>query len=425
MSTKVKISQKNITPFGGAEFIGKVLKDKNIKSVFHHHLGQRSDNARYSYGQLVLDQALTHLCGGSRIEDIEKVRETGLKAVSDASPDTIARAMQELATDNEEYTSASGTKHSFNYNDRLNNLLLQTSLYTGLLNQKDAYCLDYDNMVHENSKRDAQPTYKNTRGYQPGLAFIGKLPVYVCGRNGNSNATYRQADTLERCLDMLTNSGVKINQFRADSASSLKEVISLLDSKGINYYIRYRNSHAEVEYQAHKVSHWHEVHLKNMSFEIGETRFQPFEGSKEVRLIISRIKKGGTANVFSGDDYSYHGIITSDEQSSAESILHFYNQRGEIEKNFDILNNDFNWNYLPFSTMAYNTVYMILTAIHMVLFEWIKSLLSNQKEVRPAMRLKGFIFHFISVSGQWIKRGGQWMLKLFSQQKSHLMRFEI
>ena len=40
-----------------------------------------------------------------------------------------------------------------------------------------------------------------------------------------------------------------------------------------------------------------------------------------------------------------------------------YNERGASEKNFDIQNNDFEWSHLPFSFMAENMVFMMVTAM--------------------------------------------------------------
>ena len=45
------------------------------------------------------------------------------------------------------------------------------------------------------------------------------------------------------------------------------------------------------------------------------------------------------------------------------SRITFYNERGASEKNFDIQNNDFGWSHLPFSFMAENMVFMVVTAM--------------------------------------------------------------
>ena len=49
--------------------------------------------------------------------------------------------------------------------------------------------------------------------------------------------------------------------------------------------------------------------------------------------------------------------------STEKDIITFYNERGASEKNFDIQNNDFGWSHLPFSFMAENMVFMMVTAM--------------------------------------------------------------
>jgi len=53
-------------------------------------------------------------------------------------------------------------------------------------------------------------------------------------------------------------------------------------------------------------------------------------------------------------------------------VTEFYNNRGNSERNFDILNNDFNCNRLPFSFLNANIVYLFAAAISFTLFEWLK-----------------------------------------------------
>ena len=49
--------------------------------------------------------------------------------------------------------------------------------------------------------------------------------------------------------------------------------------------------------------------------------------------------------------------------STEKDIITFYNEREASEKNFDIQNNDFGWSHLPFSFMAENMVFMMVTAM--------------------------------------------------------------
>ncbi len=74
-------------------------------------------------------------------------------------------------------------------------------------------------------------------------------------------------------------------------------------------------------------------------------------------------RDGTIAKNMFGTVYVYRCIITNDWNSSETDIIAFYNKRGESEKNFDVQNNDFGWAHLPFSFLAENTVFMIVTAM--------------------------------------------------------------
>ena len=82
------------------------------------------------------------------------------------------------------------------------------------------------------------------------------------------------------------------------------------------------------------------------------------------KLIESMLGKRGS----SGKAFSHGSIFGSLFFSylcggeCLEDIITFYNERGASEKNFDIQNNDFGWSHLPFSFMAENMVFMMVTA---------------------------------------------------------------
>ena len=61
--------------------------------------------------------------------------------------------------------------------------------------------------------------------------------------------------------------------------------------------------------------------------------------------------------------YTYCCVLTNNGTSTEKDIITFYNERGASEKNFDIQNHDFGWSHLPFSFMAENMVFMMVTAM--------------------------------------------------------------
>ncbi len=125
---------------------------------------------------------------------------------------------------------------------------------------------------------------------------------------------------------------------------------------------------------------WKPAVINNKKVEIADTPFFPFNGKKAYRALIQRRKrKDQQFDIFTQSPYAYYAIMTNNETSIATNlyVTQFYNHRGDSERNFDILNNDFNCNRLPFSFLNANVVYLFSAAISFMLFEWVKQIFFN------------------------------------------------
>lgn len=272
--------------------------------------------------------------------------------------------------------------------------------------------LDYDNVIIDTYKHDSTWTYKKTRGYQPGVAFIGETPVYIEGRNGNSPATHRMAETLDNCIRLLKYKGISFKYFRSDSAAYQYDVIRLLEAHKKQFFIRADTTKVLRE-QAEKIKEWQTVSTAEQTFEIGEMDYLPFydrypakEEPKSYRAIVKRIKN-------LDGKYIYYSILTNNFTMPKGEVLYFYNQRGAIERNFDDLKNNFNWKRIPFSNLNENLVFLIVGAISSIIYQHLLKTFSKKLDfVKRNIRLKNFIFHFITVSSQWIDG----TLKLFTDK---------
>jgi len=118
--------------------------------------------------------------------------------------------------------------HYFSINNELNRLMLKIVKQLDMI---DSNILDYDNVIIETNKYDASWTYKKIKGYQPGVSFINKIPVYIEGRGGNSNATYRIQKTLKRSLNLLNQYNIPIKYFRSDAAAYTKSMLLLTQNQ--------------------------------------------------------------------------------------------------------------------------------------------------------------------------------------------------
>ena len=191
---KVTKSLKNITPFGGLNFIYEAISKSNIPQFIDNQIGSRNYRATYTYSDVLLSLFGNCMCNGECVSDLENFKNKYNDQYFNyiPSPDTIEYVCQELKVKNTIELTENNFKvieHEINNNDKLNKALVNLCVHTSLLKQgKQGYVMDYDNVVVETEKQDTKKSYKMTYGYHPGFAFIGKLPVHIENRNGNTPA---------------------------------------------------------------------------------------------------------------------------------------------------------------------------------------------------------------------------------------------
>jgi len=420
---KISTSKEEINPFGGFNFCYELFKKTGIPLLIDSFLGQRVKYFGFDYSEILSNHMSIFFHGGDCPEDINDHLRDHLKQVkgfSVCSADTILRGIKELGTSSTNYLSDSGVSHQFNINLKLNKLLLKALFKTKQLDKISSYTLDYDNQVIATKKYDAAKTYKKCEGYQSGVASIGQHIVYIEGRNGNSPASYRQVETLKRSFSVLESEGIKINRFRADSASYQKGIIDMIVEKNALFYIRAtRCSSMEKQIAALDEQAWEKIRLGTQEMEVAQMYdYKPFNGSKPYRLVVSRIKrKDKQTDVFTGTAYTYRAVITNDQGWDKKQVTGFYNQRASSEKTFDVMNNDFGWANLPCSFLNENTSFMILTALYANFYLFMIEKFSEKIDwLEASFRLKKFVFRFITVAAKWIKTGRRYVLKLYTNK---------
>lgn len=425
------IKSDPISAFGGANFVFDYLNKLNVDQICNNALPPMASQSRYSWKDIFYSLKTVYLCGGDYIEDLQ----THLKAhfannpyVKLASPDTVLRRLSQLAEQPQTCQTKRGTvTHQYCTNSKLEGLNIDILKKLGVF-KADKLTIDYDNTIVFNEKQDSKMTYKRDYGYQPGVCTINEEHIlYIENRNGNSDAKSFQADTLERVFELLDSKKVKkIDYFRADAASYQYDVISLLQKKVDCFYIGCRNSYVEKYFT--KVIHWEEMKGKEKDevMEVGSIEIVPFQGQAKAngpelqtyRLVVKRkSKKDGQIDMFTQDAYEYRAILTNDFDRDTKDVAAFYNQRGNMERQFDILKNDFGWNNMPFSSLNKNHVFLYFTAMYRNLYNKIIQYFSERnKFLKPSFRMKKFIFRFITLPAKWVKQGRQIKLRIYTSK---------
>jgi len=428
---KIVKSKQTINPFGGINFVFETLDGLGIDKILKTDLPGLPKQCKYSWKDILYSFWSIYLCGGSHIEDIDANLKHHLKNnpfVKVPSPDRILDRFKSLSQPDDFLKTDRGKHlHQFNRHKALNRLLLKITKHCKLLESNNLIC-DYDNTVIQTGKSDSEITYQKSYGYQPGIAFINDNVAFIENRNGKSDAQTLQKETLEKMFASFEEQGIKINQFRADSASFLLTVLRLLEKQVDLFYIRARRSE-NLGKKIAEIKEWKEIEIDGEKAYRGEIDYIPFKGAtaqrngvkqkdlSTYRLIVTKqARKDGQIDIFTGDAFFYSMIITNDRVMTKDEVVIFYNQRGKTEREFDVLKNDFGWRGLAFSKLAHNTVFLIFTAICKNLYQYIIQSYSKKfKHLQPTFRLKKFIFRFITIPAKWIKQSRQNKLKVYAE----------
>lgn len=423
---KITNSKENINSFGGINFADNIIGHTSTYSIIDQTLGSRGLRTEYSYSDLIRSYFLMVLCGGECAEDItEHLRDelNHVKGFKVCSADTLLRMQKELSTEKETFVSKTNIEHDFNINMDMNKLMVKLLKASKQLSSKgDNYIFDYDNQFIATGKLDSKRSYKKADGYFPGIASIGNYPVYIENRNGNSSVKYKQEETLTRAYSILEENGIKAKHSRMDCGSFDKDVVPVVEANSKYFYIRAQRC-ASLYDMIRDTSNWETEEIGFKEYQLTTIEYAPFGWEKTYRYVISREKnQDAQGNLFTGDDFTYRAIMTNNREMSNCEIVEFYNDRGESERLFDEMNNDFLWKKMPFSFLHENTVFLIMMAICRNLFHFLTDFISKRLDfIKPNYRLKKFIFRFMVVPSKWIKQGRQYILKLFSTKEYHLL----
>ena len=421
------LNSSQVSSFGGLNFVLEAFNKIGIDKFINDEFPELPQQCKYSWKDILYSFWSVFFCGGECAEDISVNLKPAFKLnpfVNLPSPDRILERLKGLAQTGQFNTTSRGnTIHHFGTNESLNNI--NQLLFKKLAKKNDdRHILDYDNTFLFTNKADAANTYKKRYGYCPGVGLIGKNIVYVENRNGNSNPEALQKQTLERMFTLLKTNNIHIKAFRADAASynlfSLDEIQNNVDL----FYIRSRMSEALDEI-IKEIKHWDELIIDNRKVYRASILFTPFKNRarrlkqlhllKEYRLVITKEpREDGQLNMFTGEAFNYRGILTNDFESSNDEVVFFYNQRGAIEREFDVLKNDFGWNNMPFSKLEQNTVFLIVTAMCRNLYEFIITQFSKCfKNLKSNYRIKKFIYRFICIPAKWVRSSRNLKLRIY------------
>jgi hypothetical protein len=227
-----------------------------------------------------------------------------------------------------------------------------------------AITLDIDSSIIESNKEEAKRTYKGVDGYNPLLAWIDELDVFMGGafREGNASPQSHIASLLRYCHQRIPASA-KV-RVRSDSAGYQIKVMQTCRRYGYEFAIR-ADMDPAVRATIERIPEhaWQLIVRDNDSFLLAETVHAPGDvgGGRgraclpAYRLVV--IRRTGQLDLFR-PPIEYYPIITDLPASmSAEQVVDFYNGRGRMEKAIGELKNGFALHWLPCGEFMANAAY--------------------------------------------------------------------
>jgi hypothetical protein len=434
------------------------MKECGLPQVIRGCLGKRVNQAKYSYEEAIIAWILTAFCGGTRLDHISKVKNqlAVFPNLNIPSNDTLGRVMKQLATDVATQRSITHKREAtivythYNNNLKMNRMLVKATKKMGALKEGCPYTLHIDaTFIETNSAGAVMSSEKAKNGYNPMVCLINNMPVFISMRNGNSNAGFQIAEALEICLNILAENKIRIGKVISDGAGYNRAFIDLLHKRGIKFNI-HTPSNSNFKVMFNKIDdcdEWKTVELETghgfRTCQVADIPYKMTGSENEFRLIVARVPNNNSPNFYKNaeekeereqiaqkmkllgnrrllkgenktyqlgkwkkhKDYRLKLIITNDRTKSPRDLVLEYNKRGNAERQFDAMKNNFAWNLPPFSSMTANAVFFIIAALANNVFRAVLMSFKNKiPQLKITFRFPEFKKVFIDVICMYLRR---------------------
>jgi hypothetical protein len=318
---KIEMTKDMITSHAGLSLFGEFIVGLGMLDAVDKYLPKPGSGSGYMASEYIYPILLTLNGGGRSLEDTREIRnDEGLRELlplervpsSDAIGDWLRRTSQN-----------SGLACLGKVNRRI---LKRGMKYDGI---KD-YTLDIDATGIVAEKETAKMTYKGFKGYMPMVGHIAENGLVLGDefREGNESPGGRNLEFIKYCVRQLPK-GKNLKAIRADSASYQAAIINYCEVEGIEFALGGDLDEAVVKAISNiPEGDWHPYKTGYIS----ETIHTMNKTKSSFRLIV--IRRPYQENMFeeAGVKEKYT-VIATNKHESAESVVRWYNQRGECSEN--------------------------------------------------------------------------------------------
>ena len=389
----------------------------------------------YHESDHVLNIAYNVIAGGTRLEDIELLRQN--KAWLDALGAEIIP----------DPTTAGDFLRRFNEADIIKLMEAANETRTKVWERQpkkffEKAILNVDGTIAGTTgecKEGMDISYKGIWGYAPLIVSLANTrePLYLINRPGNAPSHLDSSKWIDRSLDLVSDTFKEV-WIRGDTDFSLtahfdkwdkrckfvfgidamKNLVSIADTipeeqwevieRKPKYKVKTKKRRRPKNVKERIIKERGYKNIRTVSEHVAEFDYRPGKCKKTYRVVVLRknltVEKGDLA-LF--DDIRYFFYITNDRSMTPQEVVYFANDRCDHENDIEQLKNGVNAMRMPVDDLVSNWAYMVIATLAWNIKAWYGLLTPNKVLGHQIIRMefKRFINTFINIPCVVIKTG--------------------
>jgi hypothetical protein len=406
------------TCFGGVAAVHRLVSRLGLPEQINQDVPLLKMHLPYHESDHVLNLAYNVMCGGTRLEDIERLRHdtaymNALGADLIPDPTTAGDFCRRFSAD--DVTALMEAVNTIRPK-------LWTSRGRDLLGPI-AY-LDVDGTIaptHGHCKQGMDMSYKGIWGYAPLIVSLANTRevLYLVNRSGNAPSHAGAAEWIDKAIDLLAPHTERVCLrgdtdfsltahfdswaarvdfiFGMDNSPALRARAEALDERVWRRLHRpapYQSSTGQVRARPtdHKQAIVVEREYLNLQLnheDVAEFTYQPGKCSRPYRVIALRknISRTRGEHVLI-EEIRYFFYVTTRTDLTAEQVVELANERCDQENVIEQLKNGVNALRLPLRDLVSNWAYMVIAALAWNLKSWFAMMMHRNTDRRDYIRME-------------------------------------
>jgi hypothetical protein len=401
----------------------------------------------YHESDHVLNIAYNIIAGGTRLEDIELLRQNeawlnalGAEIIPDPTTagDFLRRFKEQDIID---LMEAINTTRKLIWNKQSKDFHKEAIInIDGTLTKTTGEC-----------KEGMDISYKGIWGYHPLIISLAKTreALYLINRPGNAPSHLDSAQWIDRSLELVSDTFEEL-WLRGDTDFSLtahfdkwddrcrfvfgidarKNLVNIADAipegqwqpltRKTKYKVKTKKRKRPENVKERIVKERGYKNIRTNSEEVAEFDYKPGKCNKSYRVVVLRknltIEKGELA-LF--DDIRYFFYITNERVMTPQEIVYFSNDRCDHENDIEQLKNGVNAMRMPVDNLISNWAYMVIATLAWNMKAWYGLLTPNKVLGSQIIRMefKRFANTFINIPCIIIKTGRRIVYRLIGYNR--------